>query len=56
MKTIQVTLQERWAASRHLVHKSKKTYTRKEKHNKKGPQQGPSSFFTYSTMYYLLQK
>ena len=54
MKTIQVTLQERWAASRHLVHKSKKTYNRKEKHNKKGPQQGPSSFYGYSTMYYLL--
>jgi hypothetical protein len=34
MKTILVTLQERWAASQHKVHKSKKTYTRKEKHGK----------------------
>ena len=31
MKTIQVTIQERWAASKHKVHKSKKTYTRKNK-------------------------
>jgi len=37
MKTIQVTMQERWAASQHKVHKSKKTYDRKEKHRKKGP-------------------
>lgn len=35
MKTIQVTLQERWAASRHLIHKTKKTYTRKDKHKNK---------------------
>lgn len=35
MKQIQVTLQERWAASRHLIHKSKKSYTRKEKHKNK---------------------
>jgi hypothetical protein len=42
MKTIQVTLQERWAASRHKVHKSKKQYDRKDKHKKKGSQQGPS--------------
>jgi hypothetical protein len=42
MKTIQVTLQERWAASQHRVHKSKKTYNRKDKHKKKGSQQGPS--------------
>jgi hypothetical protein len=42
MKTIQVTLQERWAASQHKVHKSKKSYTRKDKHKKKGSQQGPS--------------
>ncbi|QQO91803.1 hypothetical protein immuto35A_123 [Flavobacterium phage vB_FspM_immuto_3-5A] len=42
MKTIQVTLQERWAASKHLVHKSKKYYTRKDKHKKKGSSQGPS--------------
>jgi hypothetical protein len=42
MKTIQVTLQERWAASQYRVHKSKKTYDRKDKHKKKGSQQGPS--------------
>ena len=35
MKTIQVTLQERWAASRLLIYKSKKDYTRKEKHKNK---------------------
>jgi stalled ribosome alternative rescue factor ArfA len=35
MKMIQVTLQERWAASRHKVHKSKKSYSRKEKHGGK---------------------
>jgi hypothetical protein len=29
MKTITVTIQERWAASRHKIHKSKKTYDRK---------------------------
>jgi len=36
-------MQERWAALRHTVVKSKKTYTRKEKHskNKQGPQKGP---------------
>jgi hypothetical protein len=44
MKTIQVTLQERWAASKHKVHTSKKTYTRKDKHKEKGPSR-PSSFF-----------
>jgi len=42
MKTIQVTLQERWAASKHQIHKSKKSYTRKDKHKKKGSDQGPS--------------
>jgi len=42
MKKIQVTLQERWDASRHKIHKSKKTYNRKEKHRKKGPK-GPLS-------------
>jgi hypothetical protein len=42
MKTIQVTLQERWAASQHKVHKSKKSYTRKDKHKKKGSEKGPS--------------
>lgn len=32
MKTIQITIQERWEASKHKVHKSKKTYDRKNKH------------------------
>lgn len=31
MKTIQVTLQERWAASKGAVHRNKKKYTRKNK-------------------------
>jgi hypothetical protein len=44
MKTIQVTLQERWAASQHKVHKSKKQYDRKEKHKSKGSQKGPFSY------------
>ena len=34
MKTIQVTMQERWAACRPIVQKSKKTYARKPKHKK----------------------
>jgi hypothetical protein len=34
MKTEQFTIQERWAASRHLVHKNKKKYHRKPKHQK----------------------
>jgi hypothetical protein len=42
MKVIQVTLQERWMASQSRVHKSKKQYSRKDKH-RKGPQKGPSS-------------
>jgi hypothetical protein len=41
MKTVQFTLQERWAASKHMVQKSKKTYTRKDKHKKKDLK-GPS--------------
>ena len=43
MKQIQITMQERWAASRHTIQKSKKTYTRKEKHSssKQGPHKGP---------------
>ena len=32
MKTIEVTIQEIWQATRHIVQKSKKTYTRKRKH------------------------
>jgi len=43
MKTIQVTLQERWAASQHKVHKSKKSYDRKDKHKNRGSQKGPLS-------------
>jgi hypothetical protein len=35
MKTVQFTMQEIWAASRKSVHKSKKTYIRKEKHKSK---------------------
>jgi hypothetical protein len=34
MKTIEFTLQERWAASRTNVFKNKKKYTRKPKHKK----------------------
>jgi len=41
MKTITVTLQERWAASQHKMHKSKKTYDRKDKHTKRGSQKDP---------------
>jgi hypothetical protein len=46
MKQIQFTMQERWAASRHTVQASKKTYNRKEKHSKKdqGTQKGPFYF------------
>jgi hypothetical protein len=35
MKTIEITLQERWAASRGVIHRNRKKYTRKEKHNKR---------------------
>ena len=35
MKTIEVTLQEIWQATRHIVQKSKKEYTRKQKHKNK---------------------
>lgn len=34
MKTIQITLQEKWMACRPLIQKSKKVYTRKPKHKK----------------------
>jgi len=34
MKTIEITIQEIWAATRPVVQKSKKQYTRKEKHRK----------------------
>jgi len=32
MKTIEVTIQEIWQATRPIVHKNKKVYNRKEKH------------------------
>jgi hypothetical protein len=48
MKTIQVTLQERWAASRHQIHQSKKTYTRKDKHKNKSRK---DSSFVFSLGY-----
>jgi stalled ribosome alternative rescue factor ArfA len=35
MKTIEVTLQEIWKATRPIVQKSKKSYTRKTKHKNK---------------------
>ena len=34
LEEIQFTIQEIWAASRHLVHKNKKKYQRMPKHNK----------------------
>jgi hypothetical protein len=35
MKTIEVTIQEIWQATRPIVQKSEKTYTRKQKHKTK---------------------
>ncbi len=35
MKTIQITQQEIWSATRPTIQKSKKTYTRKIKHKNK---------------------
>lgn len=35
METIQITLQEIWQATRPIVQKSKKSYTRKNKHKNK---------------------
>ena len=32
MKTIEVTMQEIWQATRPIIQKSKKVYTRKQKH------------------------
>ena len=32
MKTIEVTMQEIWQATRPIIQKSKKAYTRKQKH------------------------
>lgn len=35
MKTVELTIQEIWAATRPIVQKSKKQYSRKEKHKNK---------------------
>lgn len=35
MKTIQITIQEIWQATRPTIYKSKKSYTRKRKHKGK---------------------
>ena len=35
MRAIEITIQEIWAATRPIVQKSKKQYTRKEKHKNK---------------------
>lgn len=35
MKTIEITMQEIWAATRPAIQKSKKQYTRKQKHKNK---------------------
>jgi len=35
LRKIEVTIQEIWAATRPIVQKSKKEYSRKEKHKKK---------------------
>lgn len=35
MKTVEITIQEIWAATRPIVQKSKKQYTRKQKHKSK---------------------
>jgi hypothetical protein len=35
LKKIEVTIQEIWAVTRPIVQKSKKEYSRKEKHKKK---------------------
>jgi hypothetical protein len=37
MKRIEVTLQEIWEATRPIIQKSKKKYTRKSKHKKQEP-------------------
>lgn len=34
MEKIEVTMQEIWQATRPIVHKSKKSYSRKKKHKK----------------------
>jgi len=37
MKQIEITLQEIWQATRPIIQKSKKQYTRKPKHKKQKP-------------------
>jgi hypothetical protein len=34
MEKIEITMQEIWQATRPIVHKNKKSYTRKKKHKK----------------------
>ena len=34
LRNIEVSMQEIWAHTRPVVHRNKKAYTRKEKHNK----------------------
>jgi len=47
MKKVGLTMQEIWMATRPLIEKSKKKYTRKSKHKKKGHcNDGLSSFIT----------
>lgn len=41
MKMIQITLQERWAASKGVVHRNKKKYTRKSKNKNQGSHKDP---------------
>jgi hypothetical protein len=43
MKVVQFTLQERWAASKHMVQKNKKKYDRKkDKHENRGINKSPN--------------
>jgi hypothetical protein len=35
MKTVELTMKEIWAATKPIVQKSKKTYSRKQKHKNK---------------------
>lgn len=46
MKTVQFTMQERWAVSRHLVQKNKKKYNRKrDKQENRGAGKSPLFYF-----------
>jgi hypothetical protein len=44
MKVVQFTLQERWAASKHMVQKNKKKYNR-EKDKRENRETGKSPYF-----------